>query len=160
MAFVALVRPALAKDLGTISRFAGELVRMHHRFDAKRFMLIDNVEAGYEWFFRRELGNKEVAILTAEREGELLGYAYGRLEPRDWNNLLDVHGAVHDLFVAPAARRQGVGRALLSAMLAALGERGARTVVLFTATPNVAAQRLFEMAGFRSTMIEMTRELE
>jgi ribosomal protein S18 acetylase RimI-like enzyme len=157
---VALVRPALAKDLGTLSRFAGELVRMHHRFDAKRFMLIDDVEAGYEWFFRRELGNKEVAILTAEREGELLGYAYGRLEPRDWNNLLDVHGAVHDLFVAPTARRQGVGRDLLSAMLAALGERGARTVVLFTATPNVAAQRLFEMAGFRSTMIEMTRELE
>jgi ribosomal protein S18 acetylase RimI-like enzyme len=157
---VALVRPALAKDLGILSRFAGELVRMHHRFDAKRFMLIDDVEAGYEWFFRRELGNKEVAILTAEREGELLGYAYGRLEPRDWNNLLDVHGAVHDLFVAPTARRQGVGRDLLNAMLAALGERGARTVVLFTATPNVAAQRLFEMAGFRSTMIEMTRELE
>jgi RimJ/RimL family protein N-acetyltransferase len=29
-----------------------------------------------------------------------------------------------------------------------------------TAAPNAPAQRLFERAGFRRTMIEMTRELD
>jgi ribosomal protein S18 acetylase RimI-like enzyme len=157
---VALVRPALPADLGRISRLAGELVRLHHRFDAKRFMLIDNVESGYEWFFRRELANRDVVILAAETDGEVVGYAYGRLEQRDWNALLDAHGAVHDIFVDPTARKRGVGRELMSAMLTALRERGARTIVLSTATPNTAAQRLFESLGFRSTMIEMTRDAE
>jgi RimJ/RimL family protein N-acetyltransferase len=31
--------------------------------------------------------------------------------------------------------------------------------MLWTAEQNLAAQRLFEQAGFRRTMIEMTREL-
>jgi len=160
MVSVALVRLARPEDLGKIARLAGELVRLHHRFDAKRFMLIDNVEAGYEWFFRRELANREVVILAAELDGEVIGYAYGRLEPRDWNALLDAHGAVHDVFVDPGARKRGVGRELMTAILGALCDRGARTIVLSTATHNTEAQRLFESVGFRHTMVEMTREVE
>jgi ribosomal protein S18 acetylase RimI-like enzyme len=42
----------------------------------------------------------------------------------------------------------------------ALKSRGAPRVVLSTAEKNHAAQRLFDRAGFRRTMIEMTRELK
>jgi RimJ/RimL family protein N-acetyltransferase len=38
--------------------------------------------------------------------------------------------------------------------------RGAPRVVLSTAARNARAQRLFASAGFRDTMIEMTRELD
>jgi ribosomal protein S18 acetylase RimI-like enzyme len=62
--------------------------------------------------------------------------------------------------VDPAHRGQGVGRMLLDAALAALGARGAPRVVLSTAERNDVAQRLFAHAGFRRTMIEMTRELD
>jgi RimJ/RimL family protein N-acetyltransferase len=44
--------------------------------------------------------------------------------------------------------------------LEALAVRGAPRVVLWTAARNEAAQRLFTEAGFRHTMIEMTRELD
>ena len=37
-------------------------------------------------------------------------------------------------------------------------ERGVTKVVLWTAARNQAAQHLFAAAGFRPTMIEMTRE--
>jgi RimJ/RimL family protein N-acetyltransferase len=40
-----------------------------------------------------------------------------------------------------------------------LKAHGAPRVMLWTAERNHAAQRLFEQAGFRRTMIEMTREL-
>ncbi len=66
---------------------------------------------------------------------------------------------VYDLVVDPAHRGQGIGRRLLDAMLAALAARGAPRVVLSTAARNEAAQRLFARAGFRRTMIEMTREV-
>ena len=69
-------------------------------------------------------------------------------------------GVVYDLVVDPAHRRQGIGRMLLDATLEALKARGAPRVVLSTAERNIAAQRLFDRAGFRRTMIEMTRELD
>ena len=47
---------------------------------------------------------------------------------------------------------------LLRATLETLADRGAPQVVLWTAARNEAAQRLFAAAGFRRTMIEMTRE--
>ena len=68
-------------------------------------------------------------------------------------------GVLYDIVVDPAHRRNGVGRMLLDATLAALRARGAPRVVLSTAERNTAAQHLFDRAGFRRTMIEMTREL-
>jgi len=155
-----LVRRAKPEDLHAIAQLAGELVRMHHGYDQRRFILPPHVEAGYERFFRQELQSDEVVILAAEDEGQVIGYAYGRIEARDWNMLLDGHGAVHDIFVSPDARRRGAGRELLVKMLAELRGRGARSVVLYTASPNDAARKLFESLDFRSTMIEMTKELE
>ena len=68
-------------------------------------------------------------------------------------------GVLHDIVVDPAHRAQGIGRMLLDATLSALDARGAPRVVLSTAERNESAQRLFARAGFRRTMIEMTREL-
>ncbi len=69
-------------------------------------------------------------------------------------------GVVYDIVVDPDHRQQGIGRLLLDAAIEALKTRGAPRVVLSTAEKNDAAQRLFDRAGFRRTMIEMTRELE
>ena len=66
---------------------------------------------------------------------------------------------MHDIIVDPAHRKQGIGRMLVDATLKELKSRGAPRVVLQTAEKNAAAQRLFDRAGFRRTMIEMTREL-
>ncbi|MGH9422080.1 MAG: GNAT family N-acetyltransferase, partial [Thermoanaerobaculia bacterium] len=68
-------------------------------------------------------------------------------------------GAIQDIVVDPAQRGQGVGMKLLDAINAALAAKGVPRVVLSTAEQNETAQRLFARAGFRRTMIEMTREL-
>jgi hypothetical protein len=52
------------------------------------------------------------------------------------------------------------GRPPLGAALEFFRSRGVPRVVLLTAERNAAAQRLFAGAGFRPTMIEMTRELD
>jgi len=66
---------------------------------------------------------------------------------------------LYDVVVDPAHRGVGIGRQLLDATLAELKTGGASRVVLSTAKRNEVAQRLFARAGFRRTMIEMTREL-
>lgn len=151
------VRLATPPDLPGAAELAGRLVRAHHAIDERRFFLPANVEAGYAWWFEKELANEAARILVATRPSEprVLGYAYGRREDRNYNALLDVHGYVHDLFVVDDARREGVGEALLRCLLAELRALGVPQVLLMTATGNAAAQRLFERVGFRATMLEM-----
>jgi ribosomal protein S18 acetylase RimI-like enzyme len=153
------VRPALPADLAAMAKMAAKLVAQHHAADARRFFLPDEVERGYQRWFGQELRSPTAVLRVAERGAEPVGYAYARLEERDWNALLDACGALHDLFVEESARGAGVGQALLDNVLAALTALGAPRVVLHTMTANHAAQRLFARAGFRTTMLEMTREL-
>jgi ribosomal protein S18 acetylase RimI-like enzyme len=156
-----VVRPARPEDLPAVSRLAAELVRLHHRLDPPRFLLVEPIEKGYQWFFSREIERDGALILIAEddTDGKLLGYAYGTLEDRDWNDLLDACGKLNDLYVDASARRHGAGRALVNAMLAALKAKGAPRVVLLSAWRNPEAHAFFESLGFRRTMVEMTVEL-
>jgi ribosomal protein S18 acetylase RimI-like enzyme len=98
-------------------------------------------------------------VLVAERDSEVVGYAFGGMEGNDYMALRGPAGVLYDLVVAPDHRRQGIGMELMNAALAALTKLGAPRVVLFTAEKNSPAQRLFERSGFRRTMVEMTREL-
>jgi len=154
------VRPATSRDLPRVSELAAELVRQHHALDAARFLLVDNIAVGYRRFFTGEIARDGAVILVAEGDAadEILGYTYATLEPRNWNDLLDAAGKLNDIYVAKAARRRGVGRALLAATLAELTKRGAPRVVLMTAWRNPDAHAFFESMGFRRTMLEMTRE--
>ncbi|HEY3256896.1 MAG TPA: GNAT family N-acetyltransferase [Polyangiaceae bacterium] len=154
-----IVRAAEPRDLPGIAVLAGHLMRQHHGFDAQRFMLIPNVEAGYAQFFSGELSNPDALILAAEQAGQIVGYAYARLEARDWNALLDSCGALHDIFVSDGLRRQGVARRLVEAARAELLRKGAPRLVLHTASKNAAAREFFAALGFRETMVELTAEL-
>ena len=154
-----IVRPARQADLPAVSRLAAELVRLHHRLDPPRFMLVESIEEGYRWFFSRELKRKGALILVAEDSDAIVGYAYATMEGRNWNDLLDACGKLNDLFVDPTARRHGVGRALVTEMFTALRAHGAPRVVLLSAWKNPEAHAFFESMGFRRTMVEMTAEL-
>ena len=155
------VRPATPADLRAIGRLGALLVRMHHDFDPQRFIAArPRSEEMYASFLGSQLEEKDVLVLVAERDGEVLGYTYAGIEGFDYMALRGPAGALYDIVVDPAHRRNGVGRMLLEATMAALQARGAPRVVLSTAERNESAQRLFEQAGFRRTMIEMTRELD
>jgi len=92
-------------------------------------------------FIADRLRRQDAVILVAERGGELAGFT--QLYP----TLCSVEAApvyvLHDLFVDPGFRTQGVGRALLRAA----AERGRRDGVvrmdLSTATTNTTAQALY-----------------
>jgi ribosomal protein S18 acetylase RimI-like enzyme len=115
------------------------------------------VEEGYVRWFGRELRREAAVILVAARGTAIVGYAYATLEQRDFNQLLDEHAAVHDIVVASDARRAGIGRRLLTALIETLEELGAPRIVLHTMVDNHEAQALFRSVGFRATMFEMTR---
>ena len=154
-----LIRPAAPADLKAIGRLGALLVRLHHGFDPDRFIAaMPQTEHAYGSFLARQLDEPNIIVLVAEHGGEVVGYAYAGVEGNDYMSLRGPAGVLHDIVVDPAHRGHGIGRVLLDATLAALEAKGAPRVVLSTAEQNESAQRLFARAGFRRTMIEMTRE--
>jgi ribosomal protein S18 acetylase RimI-like enzyme len=153
------IRGATSDDVPTLGRLGALLVRLHNELDPKRFIpATPQTEENYGWFLGTQINKHDVFIYVAEREGKVVGYTYAGMEGMDYMALRGPAGAVYDIVVDPAYRGQGIGRQLLTTALSALKERGAPRVVLSTAQGNEAAQHLFESAGFRRTMIEMTRE--
>ena len=153
------IRPGTPEDRASLGAMAAKLVRLHHAFDPERFFLMEPIEEGYGKWLARQTQSKEAVVLVAERAGRVVGYTYATLEERNWNDLRDACGKLHDIWVEDDARRGGVARALLEATCDALKALGAPRVVLMTAAKNEAAQKLFGRESFRPTMIEMTREL-
>ena len=154
-----LVRALEEKDLPAVGVLAGRLVRMHHALDPKRYLTPSDPENGYQRWFKKERTNPDVALLIAEEDERVVAYAYARLEPISYYELLDAHAALHDIYVDEAARTKGIGEALVAAVKDAMRAKGAPRLVLHTAVQNDKAQRLFGRAGFRTTMLEMTCEL-
>jgi ribosomal protein S18 acetylase RimI-like enzyme len=145
--------------MSVIGQLGALLVRTHHDFDPLRFIpATPETPLGYARFLGSQLGKPDVVLLVAERDGAVIGYVYADVEGFDYMSLRGPAGVLQDIVVDPAHRGHGVGRLLLDAALAALESRGAPRVVLSTAERNETAQRLFARAGFRRTMIEMTRE--
>jgi GNAT superfamily N-acetyltransferase len=155
-----IIRRARRGDLNTLGRLGATLLRVHHEFDRARFLPPgEDPEGGYAWFLGTQLTKRDVRVFVAERDAAIVGYVYAAIEPQSWKELRDEAGFIHDVLVEESARRAGVARALLDAAMAWLRGRGVPRVVLWTARGNESAQRLFATLGFRTTMIEMTREL-
>jgi ribosomal protein S18 acetylase RimI-like enzyme len=155
------IRPASPADLPALGRLGAMLVRTHHDFDPQRFLpATPQTERGYASFLGTQLDKPHVVVLVAERNGEAIGYTYAGVEGTDYMSQRGPAGVLYDIAVDPVHRGHGVGRRLLDATLAALKAHGAPRAVLSAAERNEAAQRLFADAGFRRTMVEMTRELD
>jgi ribosomal protein S18 acetylase RimI-like enzyme len=155
------IRRAERRDLPALGRLGAMLMRTHYAFDAQRFLSPgESAESGYAWFLGSVIEGPDGCVFVADHDDEIAGYIYVALEPLSWKELRGPAGFIHDVAVREDARRTGVARQLLAAGIDWLRERGAPRVVLWTATKNEDAQRLFHTLGFRDTMTEMTLELE
>src|SRR5688500_5580291 len=96
------IRPAAPADLPAIGRLGAHLVRVHHEFDPERFMAATpGTEHGYASFLGTQLGEPDVVVLVAEREGQVLGYTYAGVEAHDYMALRGPAGVLHDIVVDP-----------------------------------------------------------
>jgi phosphinothricin acetyltransferase len=86
-----------------------------------------------------------IAWFVCEDDGAVIGYAYAsRFHPRAayrWACEVSV-------YLEPASRGKGVGRALYDVLLPHLAERGYRAAIGGITLPNPASERLHEALGF------------
>lgn len=101
-----------------------------------------------EWssLLASNVGSASQISAVAELGARAVGLAYGRLETAS-------PGVAHlySMWVEPAARRSGVGRALVEAVVSWARSRSARQLVLQVTEGNAPAVRLYERSGFVRT---------
>ncbi len=121
----------------------------------QRFYEVEQIddERNRAFFSRFIAPSDDGMLLGAWRDGEPLGYAclywhFTSLVPAE--TVL-----MNDLYVDPASRGQGLGRALIEASAAVARKRGAHHLEWATAPDNETAQRLYDSTGAeRSEWIE------
>jgi ribosomal protein S18 acetylase RimI-like enzyme len=140
------VRPATDDDVDAVVG----LFRQYLRFYDQE---VPDAEARAYLTARRDAGDSVllVAVLRLEddggdADGELVGFAQSY---PTWSSVsLSRSWVLNDLFVTPAARGTGAGRALVQDTCRRAKDAGAIRVSLATAWDNVAAQGLYESEGF------------
>jgi ribosomal protein S18 acetylase RimI-like enzyme len=132
------IREARSADLPAL----GKLFDEYRQF----YKLPTNVDKATGYLKARLAAGDSVVLVATDESEQLLGFT--QLYPT-WCSLLTAPVYVlYDLYVAPSARRGGVGRALLEAA----AERGRRDgklrMTLSTAKTNLNAQSLYESLGW------------
>lgn len=97
-------------------------------------------------FIGQRLALGDTVILLAEIDGRAVGFTH--LFPIFSSTRCQRLWLLNDLFVDPAARTHGAGRALLLAARAHAEATGACGLELATAHDNTTAQRLYESLGW------------
>ncbi len=89
---------------------------------------------------RSELSNPLSFWLVAEEDGKLIGYV--------GSQSVAPEADVMNLAVAPEWRNKGIGRALMTALIAQLHSRGITALFLEVRVGNTPAQNLYQSLGF------------
>jgi GNAT superfamily N-acetyltransferase len=155
---IVIVRRAIKEDAKRVAEFAIELFAQHHAYDTRRFAEISSIE-GAQRFYGSQTEAAEAAVLVAEIENKIVGFAYLQYEAMDYANLLENAVWLHDLYVDQAARKTGAGKFLIEKSIEIAKEFGADKLMLSVAAKNEHARDFFERNGFKETMVEMMFDL-
>jgi len=131
-----IVRPAGDGDLGAVGRLLHDFNREFDEPTPAPSVLADRLG--------QLLDHGDTAILIAGDGPE--GLVVLRFRGALWTGGQECY--VAELYVVPARRGHGVGRALMEAAIREARERGADTMDIGVDEPDLAARRLYQSLGF------------
>ena len=111
--------------------------------DCAQVAAIETMSFSMPWSlhaFTEATRNPNYRFLVAEENGEILGYC-------GFVYVLD-EAEIPNVCVSAEARRRGIGRALMSALVEMAGELGIVTLHLEVRKSNLPAQNLYHAIGF------------
>jgi len=104
------------------------------------------------------------AVLVAEREGAIVGFAAGAIRTREDAEALSVvdfrDGEIAELYVIPDARSSGVATALIEAFERRFADAGCTAVRIEVFAPNAVARRLYAGLGYAERDLYLLKPLD
>jgi ribosomal protein S18 acetylase RimI-like enzyme len=134
----------------TIRATADDLPMLAPLFDAYRQFYGRPPDPGLaRRFLADRLAAGEAVVFLAADDDKAEGLGFVLLYPSFNSVAARPTWILHDLFVGPAWRRQGVARVLMEAARTLAIDSGADGLSLSTGTGNLKAQSLYEALGYR-----------
>jgi len=128
---------------------SGDLDTVAALFDAYRqfYEMPADLALARSYLDERFHRNESVILVAEDGRGDIVGFT--QLYPAFCSVLADRTFVLYDLFVTPAARGTGAGRALMEAAESYARENGAARLMLQTARTNTIGQSLYESCGWK-----------
>lgn len=152
-------RPATPEDVPAVLPMVQQLASLHEQWDPQRYDYKPSAASMYDRWLRARAVDRRSVFLVAERESRLVGFLIATTEETIPIYRLAETGFIHDLWIEPQYRNEGIGRQLTMLAIEKFREKGIRQIRLETAANNEAARALFKACGFRVSSIEMLVEL-
>ena len=149
------IREATIDDVPGVLPMVAKICAFHEALDPAKYGFLPNPEERYRrWLTTRAVDGHSV-FLVAEREKRLVAFLVGEVEREIPIYRVKEFGFVHDVWVEPEYRNEGIGRQLVMLAVEKFRAIGVTQVRLDTAGGNEGARKLFEACGFRVSVVEM-----
>jgi ribosomal protein S18 acetylase RimI-like enzyme len=152
------LRRATNGDLAAVTALWIELTHHHAALDP---LFALRPEAGVEvrLLLEAQLRDPDTAILVAGDPGAVFAFAIACVRRAPPIHPETCRAEITDLYVAPARRRAGWGRALVAAATSFATARGAERVEVRVSPSNPEAQAFWRAAGYRAHMEVLHRRV-
>ncbi|MEM1589071.1 MAG: GNAT family N-acetyltransferase [Candidatus Bathyarchaeia archaeon] len=139
------IRRASEADLQQIVKLSEKLGRDESAMDSMVSPLPSEFQ-NPNWILKNIKGENTV-VLVAEADGKIVGYSLGWVS-QPWSYKAK-RGYICDCFVEKSYRRQGIGKALVKAMLEWFKNKGVECVEADIYSNNVPSLAMFKGLGFK-----------
>lgn len=116
-------------------------------------------EANRETIRRHLAAHAATNTLLVARDNGIHGFVMYEIETGSFEQTT-TRGLIHNIYVVPASRNQGIGTQLLEAAETSLQAAGADVVAIEALTANEDAARLYRRHGYEPHRTEFERPLE
>ena len=154
------IREAKPDDVPLITPMVKHLCDLHQSWDPAKYSYRADVEEMYDSWLRAKTKDPRAVFLVADRAGKgPVGFLIATVEREIPIYKLAEFGFIHDLWVEPAYRNEGVARQMVMLAVEKFREMGMSQVRLDTAAANDPARKLFESCGFAPSVVEMLLQI-
>jgi ribosomal protein S18 acetylase RimI-like enzyme len=154
------IRPATPEDVPLVLPMVQRLAELHEQWDPQRYDYLPDPGAMYDRWLRSRAKDSRSVFLVAERDpSRLAGFLIATIEGTIPIYRLTETGFIHDLWVEPEYRNEGIARQMTMLAVERFREKGVKQIRLETAAKNDAARALFTACGFRVSSVEMLLEI-
>jgi ribosomal protein S18 acetylase RimI-like enzyme len=153
------IRTATAEDVANVLPMVAKICELHSEWDPDKYGFLPEPDQRYRRWLTARSTDPRAVFLLAEQDGKIVAFLIGEVEEEIPIYRLKEFGFIHDLWVEPEYRHEGVARQMVMLAIEKFKQIGVAQIRLDTAGPNEAARKLFASCGFRVSTIEMLLKL-
>lgn len=154
------LRPAKPDDVRQVLPMVEKVCALHHEWDRAKYDYKADVIDSYRRWLTQRSGDPQSVFVVAERESRLIGFLIATVERDIPIYKVERFGFIHDMWVEPEYRNEGVGRQMVMLAIEQFQQMGVPQIRLETAEQNEIAREMFRACGFRDSSRTMLTELE